>query len=43
MDEAAPLSSLDAFVYDFIKMNSKVKSIFVYIVDIICPTGESVV
>ena len=27
MDEAAPLSSLDSYVYDFIKINSKVKSI----------------
>ena len=28
MDEAAPLSSLDSYVYDFIKINSKVESIF---------------
>ena len=28
MDEAAPLSSLDSYVYDFIKKNSKVKSTF---------------
>ena len=28
MDEAAPLSSLDSYVYDFIKINSKVNSIF---------------
>ena len=28
MDEAAPLSSLDSYVYDFIKINSKVKTTF---------------
>ena len=28
MDEAAPLSSLDSYIYDFIKINSKVQPTF---------------